>query len=108
MRIDVDEPNARERFWEGMRDVAYAAARYQDEGLYQAIVKIGRAALAQGIEVVSSGGLFLRCPVCEALPGQRCTNVAGHPLGDDTCHPERIELAAKTLSGETPLPPPLD
>ncbi|GAB3855744.1 hypothetical protein GCM10029963_50990 [Micromonospora andamanensis] len=107
MRIDVDEPDARERFWEGMRDVAYAAARYQDQALYQAIVKIGRAALAQGIELVSSGGLFLQCPVCDALPGQRCINMAGHPLHEQTCHPERVELAAKALSGEAPLPPPL-
>ncbi|MEV4710401.1 hypothetical protein [Micromonospora sp. NPDC049374] len=107
MRIDVDEPDARERFWEGMREVANAAARHQDQALYQAIVKIGKAALAQGIEVVPSGGLFLQCPICAALPGQRCINVAGHPLEDRACHPERVELAAKALSGEVPFPPPL-
>ncbi|MEG3633302.1 zinc finger domain-containing protein [Micromonospora palythoicola] len=107
MHIDVDEPDARNLFWEGMRDVADAAARHQDQALYQAIVKIGRAALAQGVELVPSGGLFLQCPICDALPGQLCINVAGHPLGDRECHPERVELAAKTLSGEAPLPPPL-
>ncbi|WP_203998058.1 zinc finger domain-containing protein [Micromonospora lutea] len=107
MRFNVDEPDARERFWEGMREVADAAARYQDQSLYQAIVKIGRAALAQGIQVVSSGGLFLLCPVCDAQPGQRCINVAGRPLGDQALHPERVELAQKTMRGEGPLPPPL-
>ncbi|WFE46009.1 hypothetical protein [Verrucosispora sp. WMMD1129] len=107
MRIDVDEPDARDLFWEGMRDVADAAARHQDQDIYQAIVKIGRAALAQGIEVVSSGGLFLQCPICAALPGQRCVNVAGHPLGDRACHPERVELSAKAFKGEVPIPPPL-
>lgn len=107
MRVDIDQPDARERFWEGMREVASAAARHQDQGLYQAIVKIGRAALAQGVELVPSGGLFLRCPVCGAIPGQRCMSVASHPLYDEACHPERIELAAKALRGETPFPDPL-
>ncbi|MBQ1024495.1 hypothetical protein [Micromonospora sp. C95] len=107
MRIELDQPDARELFWEGLRDVAYAAARHQDQALFQAIVKIGRAGMAQGIEVVSSNGLFLQCPICAALPGQHCINVPSHPLGDRACHPERVELAAKALSGEAPLPPPL-
>ncbi|MCZ7419504.1 hypothetical protein O7605_08220 [Verrucosispora sp. WMMA2121] len=107
MRIDVDEPDARNLFWEGMRDVANAAARHQDQALYQAIIKIGRAALAQGVDLVSSGGLFLQCPICDAQPGQLCINVASHPLGDRACHPERVELAAKAFSGEVPIPPPL-
>jgi hypothetical protein len=105
MRIDVDEPDSGERFWEGMREVASAAARHQDQALYQAIAKIGRAALAQGVELVPSGGLFLKCPICDAVPGQRCISVAGHPQ-DEACHPERVEYAEKALHGEVAFPPP--
>ncbi|MFF0366959.1 hypothetical protein [Micromonospora sp. NPDC005087] len=107
MRIDVDEPGAAEQSWEGMRAVAAAAARHQDYDLYMAIVKIGRAALAQGVDLVPSSGLFLQCPVCDALAAQRCTNVPGHPLSDSALHRQRIELAEKALSGEVPLPTPL-
>ncbi|MEV4489971.1 hypothetical protein AB0K04_07640 [Micromonospora coxensis] len=107
MRIDLDERNAAEQFWEGMREVAASAARHKDDDLYRSIVKIGRAALAQGGELVPSCGLFLWCPICNALPGQRCINVPSHPLGGDLLHPERVELAAKALKGEVPLPAPL-
>ena len=107
MRIDIDEPMAAELFWEGMREVAAAAARHQDDDLYRAIVKIGRGALAQGSELVPQCGLFLQCPVCEAVAGQRCINVPSHPLRDAVLHPERIELAEMALKGEAPLPPPL-
>ncbi|NYH40892.1 hypothetical protein HNR22_000619 [Micromonospora jinlongensis] len=107
MRINVEEPRAAERFWEGMREVAAAAARHQDPGLYHSIVKIGRAALAQGVELVPSSGLFLECPVCEVLPGQRCVNAPRHPLQDNILHAERTELAEKALRGEVPFPHPL-
>ncbi|MEV1017187.1 hypothetical protein AB0I89_21280 [Micromonospora sp. NPDC049801] len=107
MRIDVNEPNSAENFWEGMREVAAAATRHQDDDLLAAVVKIGRAALAQGVELVPSSGFFLACPVCSAASGQRCINSPGHPLGDDRLHPERIELAGKAMRGEVPLPGPL-
>ncbi|MCG5470921.1 hypothetical protein LADH09A_004893 [Micromonospora sp. LAH09] len=107
MRIRVEEPRAAERFWEGMREVAAAAARHQDPDLYHSIVKIGRAALAQGVELVPSSGQFLECPVCEVLPGQRCVNVPKHPLEDNVLHVERTELAEKALRGEIPFPIPL-
>ena len=107
MRIDIDEPMAAELFWEGMREVAASAARHQDDDLYRAIVKIGRGALAQGGELVPQCGLFLQCPVCEAVAGQLCINVPGHPLCDDVLHPQRIELAEMALRGEVPPPPPL-
>ncbi|MBQ1045056.1 hypothetical protein KBX35_13900 [Micromonospora sp. C32] len=107
MRIDIDEPRAAELFWEGMREVAASAARHQDDGLYRAIVKIGRGALAQGGELVPQCGLFLQCPVCEAVAGQQCINVPGHPLSDDLLHPERVEMAEMALRGEAALPPPL-
>ncbi|MFG1722361.1 hypothetical protein ACGFII_27440 [Micromonospora chalcea] len=106
MRIDIDEPMAAELFWEGMREVAAGAARHQDDDLYRALVKIGRGALAQGSELVPQCGLFLQCPVCEAVAGQRCINVPGHPLSDDVLHPERVELAEMALRGDAPLPPP--
>ncbi|MET8202184.1 zinc finger domain-containing protein [Micromonospora taraxaci] len=107
MRIDVNEPNSVEQFWEGMREAAAAATRHQDDDLYHAIVKIGRSALAQGVELVPSSGFFLLCPVCSALSGQRCINVPGHPLDDTRLHPERVELAGKAIRGEVPLPRPL-
>ncbi|GIJ79106.1 hypothetical protein Xph01_35380 [Micromonospora phaseoli] len=107
MRVDINEPRAAEKFWEGMREVAAAAARHQDYDLYKAIVTIGRSALAQGVELVPSSGLFLQCPVCSALPGQQCINVPSHPLHDDALHPQRTELARKAISGEVPLPRPL-
>ncbi|MGX1616092.1 zinc finger domain-containing protein [Micromonospora chalcea] len=107
MRIDIDEPMAAELFWEGMREVAAGAARHQDDDLYRALVKIGRGALAPGSELVPQCGLFLQCPVCEAVAGQRCINVPGHPLSDDVLHPERVELAEMALRGDAPLPPPL-
>jgi hypothetical protein len=107
VRIDIDEPAAAERFWEGMREVAAAATRHRDHDLYSSIVKIGRAALAQGVELVPSSGLFLQCPVCGSLPGQRCFSVPSSPLHENTCHPERVELAEKAIKGEVPLPAPL-
>ncbi|MDG4767649.1 hypothetical protein O7632_26670 [Solwaraspora sp. WMMD406] len=107
MHIDVYEPKAAEQFWEGLRDVAAAATRLKDDELYEAIVKIGRAGLAQGVELVPSSGLFLRCPVCDGLPGQRCINMPRHPVSDNALHPERIDLAKKALAGEVPLPAPL-
>ncbi|MEU9508231.1 hypothetical protein AB0D32_18370 [Micromonospora sp. NPDC048170] len=107
MRIDLDEPRAAEQFWEGMREAAAAATRYNDNSLYEAIVKIGRAALTQGVDLVPSSGLFLQCPVCDSRAGQRCMKVPGHPLGDNTLHPQRIELAGKAMRGEVPLPAPL-
>ncbi|MET7864449.1 zinc finger domain-containing protein [Micromonospora taraxaci] len=107
MRIDVNEPNSVEQFWEGMREAAAAATRHQDDDLYHAIVKIGRSALAQGVELVPSSGFFLLCPVCSALSGQRCISVPGHPLDDTRLHPERVELAGKAIRGEVPLPRPL-
>ncbi|MCT2281415.1 hypothetical protein M3G91_27820 [Micromonospora chalcea] len=87
-----------------MREVAASAARHQDDDLYRALVKIGRGALAQGGELVPQCGLFLRCPVCEAVAGQQYINVRGDPLSDDLLHPERVEMA---LRGEASLPPPL-
>jgi hypothetical protein len=107
VRIEITEPRASEQFWEGMREVAAAAARYQDYDLFRAIVKIGRAALAQGVELVPNDGLFLRCPICDSVPGLRCINVPRHPLRGNALHPERVELADKALSGEVPLPDPL-
>ncbi|MEU8111445.1 hypothetical protein [Micromonospora sp. NPDC048947] len=107
MRINIDEPDAVEKFWEGMREVAAAATRHQDDDLYDALVKIGRSALAQGVELVPSSGFFLQCPICSARSGQRCINVAGHVLGDSTLHSERVELAEKAISGEVPLPAPM-
>ncbi|MET8322628.1 hypothetical protein [Micromonospora sp. NPDC005189] len=108
VRIDINEPRAAEQFWEGMQVVAAAATRHQDYDLYRAIVTIGRAALAQGVELVPSSGLFLQCPVCNALAAQRCVNVPGHPLGGDgALHFQRVDLAEKAISGEVPLPPPL-
>ncbi|MEU7652670.1 hypothetical protein AB0C42_24740 [Micromonospora taraxaci] len=107
MRIDVSEPNSVEQFWDGMREAAAAATRHQDDELYDAIVKIGRSALAQGVELVPSSGFFLLCPVCSALSGQRCINVPGHPLEDSRLHAERIDLAEKAMRGEVPLPRPL-
>ncbi len=107
MRVDIDEPRAAEQFWEGMREAAAAATRHQDYDLYRAIVKIGRAALAQGVELVPSSGLFLQCPVCRSLAGQRCISVPAHPLRDNTLHPERTELAEQAIRGEVPLPVPL-
>ncbi|WP_441005353.1 zinc finger domain-containing protein [Micromonospora foliorum] len=90
-----------------MREVASAAARHRDPELYKSIVKIGRAALSQGVELVPSGGLFLQCPVCGVSPGQRCINVPKNPLQNNIFHPARIELAEKALKGEVPLPVPL-
>lgn len=107
IHIDIDEPRAAELFWEGMREVAAGAARHQDDDLYRAIVKIGRGALAQGGKLVPQCGLFLQCPVCEAVAGQRCINVPRHPLGENLLHPERAELAGMVLRGEAPLPPSL-
>ncbi|MFI7212238.1 hypothetical protein ACIBP4_15500 [Micromonospora maritima] len=104
MRIDIDEPRAAEQFWEGMREVAASAARHQDRDLYRSLVKIGRAALAQGAQLVPSCGLFLPCPVCDSVPGERCINVPGHPLGNTTLHPQRVQLAERALRGEVPLP----
>ncbi|MEU8253328.1 hypothetical protein AB0C06_03540 [Micromonospora inaquosa] len=106
MQINIDEPDATEQFWAGMREAAAAAARHRDYGLYEAIVKIGKSALAQGVELVPSGGLFLWCPVCSAQTGQRCINTPGHPLNETRLHAERIELAEKAMSGEVPLPKP--
>ncbi|KOX04034.1 zinc finger domain-containing protein [Micromonospora profundi] len=107
MRIDIYEPRAVEQFWEGMHDVAAAAARHQDEDLYRALVKIGRAALAQGVELVPAGGLFLACPVCDAVPGQRCINVPGEPLNGTVLHRQRVDVMEKAMKGEAPLPGPL-
>ncbi|MBM0275784.1 zinc finger domain-containing protein [Micromonospora tarensis] len=107
MRVDVDEPDAVEEFWSGMREAAAAAARHQDDDLYRAIVKIGKSALAQGVELVPSSGYFLQCPVCSAQSGQRCVNAPSHPLKENTLHPERIELSEKAIRGEVPLPEPL-
>ncbi|MEV4117427.1 hypothetical protein [Micromonospora sp. NPDC049645] len=108
MRVNIDEPDAVEQFWQGMREVAAAATRHQDEDLYDALVKIGRSALAQGVELVSSSGFFLECPICNARSGQRCINVPGHVLGGDgALHSERVELAEKAISGEVPLPAPM-
>ncbi|MFJ2086835.1 hypothetical protein ACI2KV_01010 [Micromonospora chokoriensis] len=107
MRVDVNEPNSVEQFWDGMREAAAAATRHQDHDLYEAIIKIGRSALAQGVELVPSSGFFLLCPVCSALSGQHCINVPGHPLDGGRLHPERVELAAKAMRGEGPLPEPL-
>ncbi|MGV9210452.1 zinc finger domain-containing protein [Micromonospora sp. RB23] len=107
MRIDVNEPHSAEQFWDGMREVAAAATRHQDPDLFEALIKIGRSALAQGVELVTSSGFFLSCPVCSAGTGQRCINSPGHPLGDDRLHPERVELVEKTIRGEVPLPEPL-
>ncbi|MET8524449.1 hypothetical protein [Micromonospora sp. NPDC005172] len=104
MRIDVNEPDSAEKFWDGMRQVAAAATRHQDHELFEAIVQIGTSALAQGVELVPSSGFFLHCPVCSARSGQRCINAPGHPLGDDRLHPERVELAEKAIRGELPLP----
>ncbi|WP_422737565.1 zinc finger domain-containing protein [Micromonospora sp. WMMD729] len=107
MRIDVNEPDSAEKFWEGMREVAAAATRHQDDDLFKALIKIGRSALAQGVELVPSCGFFLSCPVCSAASGQRCINSPGHPLGDDRLHPERVELARRAIRGEVPIPGPL-
>ncbi|MEU8185531.1 hypothetical protein AB0B85_03445 [Micromonospora sp. NPDC049044] len=107
MRIDINEPQAVEKFWEGMHDVAAAATRYQDDDLYVALVKIGRSALAQGVELVPAGGLFLRCPACDAVPGQHCVNVPGSPLNGHALHRQRVELVDKVLAGTVPLPDPL-
>lgn len=107
MRVDINEPQAVEQFWEGMHDVAAAATRHQDDDLYRALIKIGRAALAQGVELVPAGGLFLRCPVCSAVPGQRCVNVPGKPLNGQLLHRRRVELVEKAIRGEGPLPDPL-
>ncbi|QLQ38582.1 zinc finger domain-containing protein [Micromonospora robiginosa] len=107
MHFELNEPRAAERFWEGMREIAAAATRHQDYELYAAIVTVGRAALSQGIELVPSGGLFLRCPVCSAVPGQRCINLPGHLLGDSQLHSERAVLAERVIRGEVPLPVPL-
>ncbi|GGO11000.1 zinc finger domain-containing protein [Micromonospora parathelypteridis] len=107
VRIDINEPRAAERFWEGLREVAAAASRHRDPELYKSIVKIGRSALSQGVELVPSSGLFLQCPVCSVSPGQRCISVPRHPLQDDILHPARLELAEKALKGEIPLPVPL-
>ncbi|MER7455478.1 hypothetical protein [Micromonospora sp. NPDC126480] len=107
VHVDIDEPRAAELFWEGMREVAAAATRHQDHDLYRAIVTIGRAALAQGVELVPSSGLFLQCPVCRSLPGQGCISAPGYPLRDNILHPQRAELAEKAISGEVPLPVPL-
>ncbi|MFI6782345.1 hypothetical protein [Micromonospora sp. NPDC050276] len=107
MRINIDEPNAVEQFWEGMREVAAAATRHQDDDLYESIVKIGKSALAQGVELVPASGFFLHCPVCNARSGQRCINVPGHLLREGTLHSERVELAEKAISGEIPLPAPM-
>ncbi|MEU8421904.1 hypothetical protein AB0C15_13610 [Micromonospora sp. NPDC048835] len=107
MWVDVDEPNAVEEFWNGMREAAAAAARHQDSALYNAIVKIGRSALAQGVELVPSCGFFLQCPVCSAQSGQRCVNAPGHPLQENNLHPERVELSEKAIRGEVPVPAPL-
>ncbi|MCF0094454.1 hypothetical protein [Micromonospora sp. MH99] len=107
MLIDVNQPDSAEKFWEGMREVAASATRHQDYELFEALIKIGRAALAQGVELVPQCGFFLSCPVCSALSGQRCINAPGHPLGDHKLHPERVELAEKAIRGEVPLPGPL-
>ncbi|MEU4554636.1 hypothetical protein EV382_1524 [Micromonospora violae] len=107
MRVDVDEPQAVEEFWNGMREAAAAAARHQDPNLYRAIVKIGKSALAQGVELVPSSGYFLQCPVCSAQSGQTCVNAPGHPLNEGKLHPERIALSAQAIRGEVPLPEPL-
>ncbi|MGW3854986.1 zinc finger domain-containing protein [Micromonospora arida] len=106
MQINIDEPDATEQFWAGMREAAAAAARHRDHSLYEAIVKIGKSALAQGIELVPSGGLFLWCPICSAQSGQQCINTPRHPLDESRLHPERTELAEKAMSGEVPLPKP--
>ncbi|MFI7249695.1 hypothetical protein [Micromonospora chalcea] len=60
-----------------MWEVAASAARHQDDDLYRAIVKIDRGALTQSGELVPQCGLFLRCPVCEAVAGQQYINVRG-------------------------------
>ncbi|MGC4852201.1 zinc finger domain-containing protein [Micromonospora sp. DT4] len=45
--------------------------------------------------------------MCSARSGQRCINAPGRLLGDDRLHPERVELAGKTIRGELALPGPL-
>ncbi|WP_420914987.1 zinc finger domain-containing protein [Micromonospora chalcea] len=48
--------------------------------------------------------MFLPCPVCDSVPGERCINVPGHPLANTTLHPQRVQLAERALRGEVPLP----
>ncbi|MET8355884.1 hypothetical protein [Micromonospora sp. NPDC005171] len=62
-----------------MREAVAAAARHRDDSLYEAIIKIGKSALAQGVELVPSGGLFLWCPVCSARAANNAsTRLATH------------------------------
>jgi hypothetical protein len=100
---EMSKQEASDLFWEGMRELSGAAARDRDATLYQALLKVGRAALSQGIEPVHHSGLFVVCPVCGSAPGQRCINVPRHPLPDDF-HPERTELGKKVVEGHAPPP----
>ncbi|MFG3301147.1 hypothetical protein [Micromonospora chersina] len=100
--IDIPRETAIKEFWDGMREVADAAARHRDDGLYKSLRKIGRAVVLRGVQI-PGGGLFVPCPVCNAVPGQSCINVPAHPL-DAELHPERIELAEKAIAGEVKIP----
>lgn len=101
--IKMTGEQAAVQFMEGMREVAAVATRYRDEELFGALLKMARAAASQGVAIRPQGGKFAPCPVCDAVPGQSCVNVPGHPLRDGF-HPERVELAAKVLAGEAPPP----
>ncbi|WP_446217934.1 zinc finger domain-containing protein [Micromonospora sp. IBHARD004] len=100
--IDMPSEQAQSLFWEGMQEVAEAATRHRDEELFDALRKIGKAAVSQGIEPVPQGGRFLRCPVCGSAPGQLCLSTPGHPLKDHF-HPERVDLVGKILTGEVAM-----
>ncbi|MET8908214.1 hypothetical protein [Micromonospora sp. NPDC004551] len=79
------------QFWDGMRCVANVATTTGNTNLFQAIQVVGQAAMAVGIPMPETGE-FVRCPTCDAMPGQRCINMPGHRLSDHV-HPERTERA---------------
>lgn len=81
------------QFWDGIRCVATVATSTGNKALFQAIQVVSQAAIAVGISMPATGE-FVRCPVCDAMPGQRCINVPGHPLPDHL-HSERTERAWK-------------
>ena len=97
-----DSDSAAAQFWDGMREVAAAATRHQDEELFGALHKIGRAITSGGLPI-PTGGQFVPCPVCRAVTGQSCINTPGHPLNDQF-HPERVELGEKLMAELAPIP----
>ncbi|MFJ6949936.1 zinc finger domain-containing protein [Micromonospora aurantiaca (nom. illeg.)] len=93
----MTEQQAADQVWDALMKLSEIAARsrHQQRELYPLIRQIVDAVVARGVRAPGTG-LFVPCPVCNAMVGQRCITIPGHIL-HDSIHPERVELCKETI-----------